>query len=285
MSSASSSPSTSNPSSNTSFNGFSFSDLHPLDLSMMGGSQSCPPSMTTSPDYSPLSEDFNYFGDTVYPPPPIHMPSVPLSPASQISMMSNTELLDNRDPIYQNVQAGTTSSSFLLPPSFQMNGHIISGDRCSDSGQAEYLSNPLEPRPPDLDRCINSRAAYWQPPFQGGDNEESFTKPSSLTTDYDQPLPRGRRCRSESDVEYRSNSVPVKTARNAPYSSRSRSKTRPEPRGGYRARVSTKASRRVSDARRTAPAPHQCHLCLDTFTRADGLQSKSWELSSSSRRY
>jgi len=51
--------------------------------------------------------------------------------------------------------------------------------------------------------------------------------------------------------------------------------------GSYRTRVSSEAFRRVSNLRRIAPAPHQCHICSDTFTRADGLQSKSWELSNS----
>ena len=50
---------------------------------------------------------------------------------------------------------------------------------------------------------------------------------------------------------------------------------------GYRARVSTEASKWASLARRMSPGAHRCHLCSDTFTRADGLQSKSWEPSGS----
>ncbi|KIM40461.1 hypothetical protein M413DRAFT_28291 [Hebeloma cylindrosporum] len=127
----------------------------------------------------------------------------------------------------------------------------------------------MEPRPPD-DFGINFL------PFQAAETEVFSMRPSpqNLTTDgggYAEES-RGRRRRSESELYSRSDKVPVNTARNHPYPSRSRSRT-PAECPGYRARVSTEASKRVSDARRTAPAPYQCHICSSTFTRADGLQN------------
>jgi hypothetical protein len=302
MNSPSSSPATSNPSPNTSSGGPPFAELQPFDLAIVA-SQSCPPSITTSPAFSPLSDSdpfLAYFGDVFHLTPPMPTSSLSPSPASRTSM-SDTELLGNCNPIRQNVQAGTPSS-FLFPSSFQqMNGHIpvstsshhVPGAQRSDSGQVEYL-NLREPRPPDCFINSTGSAVCWQIPFgfpfQAGDTEESSMKPSSLTIidagGDERPLApsRGRRSRSVPNLEAGTDSIPVKTGRHrAPYPSRSPSRKPPEPQGGFRARVSTEAFKKVSDGRRTAPAPHQCPLCSDTFTRADGLQSKSWELSGSLR--
>ena len=205
-----------------------------------------------------------------------------------------TELLDNCHSIRQNAQAGTIFPPPLFPSSFQMNGHVsastsghhIPGDQRSDSGQVEY-PNPMEPRPPDHGYHFTNWPLPYGLPFQAGDAEESPMRPSSLTANDagecgdERPLPHVRRCRSVPNLEPGTDSIPAKTVHNrAPYHSRSRSRKCPEPQG-YRDRVSTEAFRRVSDARRTAPAPHQCPLCSDTFTRADGLQSKFWKLSGS----
>jgi hypothetical protein len=304
MNSTSSSPATSNPPSNTLFDGSSFPDLPDLQSfdPAIGASKSCPPSITTSPVSPPLSDSdlehlLDYFGHTAfYLNPPIYSPSVSPSPASQIPMSDTrlTELLDNCDSILQNAQAGTTFPPPLFPSSFQMNGHVsastsghhVSGDQSSDSGQVEY-PNLMEPRPPDHDHHFNNWQIVYGLPFQVGDAQESLLRPSSLTTNDaggcsdERSLSRGRRCHSVPNlVEFVPDSVPVQTAYSRAPHSRSRSRKRPEPQV-YRARVSTEAFKKVSEARRTAPAPHQCHLCSDTFTRADGLQSKSWELSGS----
>ena len=298
MSSASSSPATSNPSSTTSCDGPSFSNLQLFDLPI-GASQSCPPSMTTSPVSPPLSEvsdSEHLFNYPFYLPPPMHTSSVSPSSASQISMSVTelTELLDNCPSIRQNAQAGTTFSPPLFPSSFQMNGHVsastsghhVPGDQCPDSGQVEY-PNPMEPQPPDRDLHFTNWQIGYGFSLQAGDAQDSLLRPSSLTANDaggcndEQSLPRVRRCRSVPNLEPGTDSIPARTVHNrAPYHSRTGSRPRkcPEPQG-YRDRVSTVAFRKVSDARRTAPAPHQCHICSDTFTRADGLQSKSWVLS------
>jgi len=104
-----------------------------------------------------------------------------------------------------------------------------------------------------------------------------------LPSDIQQRPSRGRRRRSEI-LEVKpdlspSDGLHATTTRTTPYPSHSRSRTRPEDQSCFRARVSTEASKKASDARRTADAPHQCLLCFDTFTRQDGLRGKSWELS------
>ena len=295
MNSASSSPATSNPPSNTSLDGYSFLNLQLFELAI-GASQSCPPSITTSPVSQPLSEDsdpghlFNYF-DAFYLPPPMHTLSAPPSAASRTS---DTERSDNCDPIHRNLQVATTFPPFLFPSSFMpvnghtsasTSGHHVPGDQCSDSGEVEY-PNPMEPRPPDHDHHFGNWQIAYGFPLQAGDGQDSLLRPSSLTTNdaggcSDERPPRGRRCRSVPNLESVLESVPVKTVHNrAPYHSRSPSRKRAEPQG-YRDRVSTEAFKKVSEARRTAPAPHQCPICFDTFTRADGLQSKSREFSGS----
>ena len=207
-----------------------------------------------------------------------------------------TELLDNCDSIRQNAQAGTTFPPPLFPSSFQMNehfsastsGHHIPGDQCSDSGKVEVeYPSPMEPRPPDHDHHFFNWQIVYGLPFQAGDAQESLLRPSSPATNDaggcgdGRPLSRGRRCRSVPNLDSVLDSVPGKTVHNrAPYHSRSPSRKRAEPQG-YRDRVSTEAFKKVSEARRTAPAPHQCPICFDTFTRADGLQSKSREFSGS----
>ena len=272
----SSSPSSSSPASNpssTASDGSYFPDLRPFDPAMERASHSCPPSLITSPVFSPPSQNWTFgpmaFGDMRYQFPPS-------------SSGPSTELLDNCDPIRQNIPAGIVSS-FLPPTSSPMNEHVRD-DQYSDSGHFDYFTNPKEPRPPDHDLCNYFSALLpFDLPFQAGDAEESLVGPSSLTAIYaggcgdsdpliERPL-RGRRSRSESELRHRADGASMKAARNAPYPSRSPSRTRPEPQG-FRARVQTEASKKVSDLRRTAPAPHQCHLCLDTFTRADGLQSE-----------
>jgi len=277
----------SNLSSTPSDGSSCFPDLQPFDSALRRASHSCPSSLTTSPVFSPLTSDWIFgpmaFGNVHYQSPPT-------------SSGPSTELLDNCDPICQNIPAGITS--FLQPTSSRVNEHVPpADDQYSDSGHLDYFNNPMEPRPPDYyDLCTDFSALLSQKlfdlPFQAEDAEESpslVAGPSSLTANYaaggcgdsdppiEQPF-RGRRSRSESELGYRANLIPMKAARNAPYPSRSRSRSRPEPQGSYRPRVSTPASKRVSDSRRIASAPHQCPLCLDTFTRADGLQSESWEL-------
>jgi hypothetical protein len=181
----------------------------------------------------------------------------------------------------------------------------------------------IEPRPPDiLPDSISSldwQNSYGQLLQEVQAAGDFLTGPTSRTTDYaggcdpqpsirpstllgreraylpetlgspldtQRPQFRGRRHRSETpEVGLDSASPHVTKARTAPYPSRSRSRTRPEVQSGFRARVSSEASKKASEARRTADAPHKCPHCSDTFTRQDGLRGEFWELPNSSLLY